>query len=50
MVMDFVLKEEEIEFLYESGYILVKCFLEKWDFEQYKMNWIGWQLIRRKFL
>ncbi|WP_368895707.1 patatin-like phospholipase family protein [Priestia megaterium] len=45
---DFALKEEEIEFLYESGYISAKRFLEKWDFEQHKMNRTGRQLTRRK--
>lgn len=35
---DFELKEEEIEFLYKSGYNSTKEFLSKWDFEQYKLK------------
>lgn len=33
---DFELSEEEMNFLYESGYSSAKAFLEGWDFEKYK--------------
>jgi NTE family protein len=33
---DFELKDEEIDFLYESGYSSAKAFLENWNFEKYK--------------
>ena len=35
---DFELNEEEIDFLYKSGYSSTKEFLSKWDFEQYKVK------------
>jgi len=35
---DFELNEDEINFLYESGYTSTKEFLSKWDFEQYKVK------------
>jgi NTE family protein len=35
---DFELKDEEIDFLYKSGYSSTKEFLSKWDFEQYKLK------------
>ena len=35
---DFELNEEEIDFLYKSGYTSTKEFLSKWDFEQYKVK------------
>jgi NTE family protein len=35
---DFVLSEEEINFLYNSGYSSTKKFLKGWDFEQHKAN------------
>ncbi|MDQ0970760.1 NTE family protein [Neobacillus niacini] len=35
---DFVLSEEEINFLYNSGYTSTKKFLKGWDFEQHKAN------------
>ncbi|RKL66663.1 phospholipase [Salipaludibacillus neizhouensis] len=33
---DFELNEDEIDFLYKSGYTSTKEFLSKWDFEQYQ--------------
>ncbi|MBB6450764.1 NTE family protein [Geomicrobium halophilum] len=33
---DFDLKDEDIEWLYESGYSSAKKFLSEWDFEQHK--------------
>lgn len=33
---DFELSEEEMNFIYESGYSSAKAFLEGWDFEKYK--------------
>jgi NTE family protein len=35
---DFGLNEEEIDFLYNSGYTSTKKFLSTWDFEQHKAN------------
>lgn len=35
---DFELNEDEINFLYKSGYTSTKEFLSKWDFEQYKVK------------
>lgn len=35
---DFELNEDEIDFLYSSGYTAAKEFLSKWDFEQYKVK------------
>jgi NTE family protein len=35
---DFELNEEEINFLYKSGYTSAKEFLSNWDFEQYKVK------------
>ena len=35
---DFGLNEEEIDFLYNSGYTSTKNFLSTWDFEQHKAN------------
>lgn len=35
---DFELHEDEIDFLYKSGYNATKEFLSKWDFEQYKIK------------
>jgi NTE family protein len=35
---DFELNEDEIDFLYKSGYTSTKKFLSKWDFEQYKVK------------
>jgi NTE family protein len=35
---DFELNEDEIDFLYKSGYTSTKEFLSKWDFEQYKVK------------
>ncbi len=35
---DFELNEDEIDFLYKSGYTSTKEFLSKWDFEQYKIK------------
>ncbi|MFZ7946556.1 MULTISPECIES: patatin-like phospholipase family protein [Bacillaceae] len=35
---DFVLNEEETDFLYQSGYTSAKEFLSNWDFEQYKQR------------
>jgi NTE family protein len=35
---DFELKEEELTFLYDSGYHSAKEFLSKWDFDQHKAN------------
>ncbi|WP_045516629.1 patatin-like phospholipase family protein [Neobacillus niacini] len=35
---DFNLNEDEIDFLYKSGYTSTKEFLSKWDFEQYKVK------------
>ncbi|MFI8494152.1 patatin-like phospholipase family protein [Peribacillus butanolivorans] len=35
---DFELNEDEIDFLYKSGYNSAKEFLENWDFEQYKIK------------
>ncbi|MEH7014210.1 patatin-like phospholipase family protein [Neobacillus niacini] len=35
---DFNLNEDEIDFLYKSGYTSTKEFLSKWDFEQYKLK------------
>lgn len=35
---DFELHEEELDFLYQSGYHSAKEFLAKWNFEQYKEN------------
>jgi NTE family protein len=35
---DFGLNEDEIDFLYRSGYTSTKEFLSKWDFEQHKIN------------
>jgi NTE family protein len=33
---DFELNEDEIDFLYKSGYTSAKEFLSEWNFEQYK--------------
>ncbi|MFD4930132.1 patatin-like phospholipase family protein [Peribacillus butanolivorans] len=35
---DFELNEDEIDFLYKSGYNSAKEFLANWDFEQYKIK------------
>jgi NTE family protein len=35
---DFQLNEEEINFLYQSGYQSAKEFLSQWDFEKHKMK------------
>ncbi|GHH98676.1 patatin-like phospholipase family protein [Neobacillus kokaensis] len=35
---DFELNDDEIDFLYKSGYTSAKEFLSKWDFEQYKVK------------
>jgi NTE family protein len=35
---DFELREEELDFLYLSGYQSAKKFLETWDFEKYKLK------------
>ena len=35
---DFELNEDEIDFLYKSGYTSAKEFLANWDFEQYKIK------------
>jgi NTE family protein len=35
---DFELNEDDIDFLYKSGYTSTKEFLSKWDFEQYKVK------------
>ena len=35
---DFELNEDEINFLYKSGYTSTKEFLSKWDFEQHKVK------------
>lgn len=35
---DFELNEDEIDFLYKSGYTSTKEFLSKWDFEKYKLK------------
>jgi len=35
---DYELTEDEIDFLYKSGYTSTKEFLSKWDFEQYKVK------------
>jgi NTE family protein len=35
---DFELNEEELEFLYRTGYTSAKEFLSKWNFDQYKAN------------
>lgn len=35
---DFELTEEEIDFLYQSGYLSTKEFLASWDFEKHKEN------------
>jgi NTE family protein len=35
---DFQLNEEEINFLYQSGYQSTKEFLSEWDFEKHKMK------------
>lgn len=35
---DFKLNEDEIDFLYKSGYTSTKNFLSTWDFEQHKAN------------
>lgn len=35
---DFELNEDEIDFLYRSGYTSTKEFLSEWDFEQHKAN------------
>lgn len=35
---DFVLNEDEFDFLYLSGYTSTKNFLSTWDFEQHKAN------------
>ncbi|MEK3888420.1 patatin-like phospholipase family protein [Bacillus sp. FSL K6-3431] len=35
---DFDLNEDQIDFLYNSGYTSAKKFLSKWDFEQYKLK------------
>ncbi|QBQ04207.1 patatin-like phospholipase family protein [Sporosarcina pasteurii] len=35
---DFELSDEEVAFLYQSGYTSTKEFLSKWDFERHKEN------------
>ncbi|MBS4178362.1 patatin-like phospholipase family protein [Lederbergia citrea] len=35
---DFDLNQDEIDFLYRSGYTSTKEFLAKWDFEKYKVK------------
>ena len=30
--------DNQIDFLYQSGYTSAKKFLEKWDFEEYKVK------------
>lgn len=43
---DFELNKEELEFLFQSGYISTKEFLSNWDFEEYRQKRL--QRVRNK--